>query len=77
MEDLVSQLPLIARTTIAITFIMALYGINKVESEGFFTKLAITISSNGAAILTTIGIFFTFLGIFCFHTFFVIFGSKR
>ncbi|MFL2760952.1 MAG: hypothetical protein ACJ0BP_00945 [Gammaproteobacteria bacterium] len=64
MEDLVSQLPLIARTTIAITFLMALYGINKVESEGFFTKLAITISSNGAAILTTIGIFFTFLGIF-------------
>ncbi len=64
MEDLVSQLPLIARTTIAITFLMALYGINKVESSGFLSKLAITISSNGAAILTTIGIFFTFLGIF-------------
>jgi methyl-accepting chemotaxis protein len=64
MEDLVSQLPLIARTTIAITFLMALYGINKVESSGVLSKLAITISSNGAAILTTIGIFFTFLGIF-------------
>lgn len=64
MEDLVSQLPLIARTTIAITFLIAIYGINKVESSGFLSKLAITISSNGAAILTTIGIFFTFLGIF-------------
>tara|TARA_A100001015_G_scaffold273860_1_gene329713 strand:- start:873 stop:2099 length:1227 start_codon:yes stop_codon:yes gene_type:complete len=64
MEDLIPQLPFIARTTIAITFILAIYGINKVESSGFLSKLAITVSSNGAAILTTIGIFFTFLGIF-------------
>ncbi len=64
MEDLIAQLPFIARTTIAITFILAIYGINKVESSGFLSKLAITVSSNGAAILTTIGIFFTFLGIF-------------
>ena len=64
MEDLIPQLPFIARTTIAVTFILAIYGINKVESSGFLSKLAITVSSNGAAILTTIGIFFTFLGIF-------------